>query len=113
MTTIAIDLDEVLAEMTDAFLAYYEYQINNVPFTKPDIKEYGLRKNTQLGITQEQAIQLFHEFFLSPGMKHIQPVDGAAERLQQRKAAGHQLYIITARMDKFAEDTRNRVAQYF
>ena len=74
MTTIAVDCDEVLTHTLAGVLEYAKKHYDKERLYD-EIQDYMLSKNTHLNITQEQAIELFANYYNSHLADQVVPVE--------------------------------------
>lgn|GEM_PF-6322172 len=86
MVTIAIDCDDVLTETVPSLIEHVKvtYSRHRV---YDDIHDYMLSNNAHMSITHEEAVEAFATYFESHYAKESAHVDGAYEKLMQRKKA--------------------------
>ena len=111
VTTIWIDCDDVLSETIDQVLKNPLLQKKWI--TRENVLSYELWENDQFWLTLQEAIELFYDVFTSSKFFDIQPVAGAKEKLQQRKAEGKKLIVVTARATQIKERTIEWINQHF
>jgi len=107
--TIAIDIDEVLADLNPHFIAFlnhtYGYNLTRESFTSSHVDEV-------LKCTPSEALEKIHAFYASPEFRSIKPLRGAVQAVQ-KLASNHRLIVITARHDELADDTRLFLTENF
>ncbi len=106
---IGIDIDEVLAELLEAYLKYHN-QKYNTSAQKKDMFSYSFQE--VFGGTEEETRQKVYDFFKSEHFQNIKPVKGALRTIKQL-AKEHQLCIITARPHIIQKETEQWLAQHF
>lgn len=107
---IWVDLDEVLAQFLDAFLAYHN-DTYGTDYTFDQAFDYDFWKVR--GGTREEIMDKVHDFHKTPYFKNIKPVEWALSVLQRLKSEWHQLYLITSRQDYIEEHTKKRIQKHF
>lgn len=109
---IAVDCDEVLVESVQSLLTYAKKNYN-YNWNYDLIKDYFLSKNTEFGISDQEALDLFDEYFSSPDAKQIIPVTWAYEKLSHWKKLWYTLIVVTARNHKAKSFTEYQISQHF
>lgn len=99
--TIAIDIDEVLADTLPSFLVYYN-QKHSTNFKKPDFLTYDWWET--FGISKEEAINDFYDFMFSSHSIEIPPIKGSQKALDFLKNK-FRLISITNRPYDFKDHT--------
>ena len=72
ITTIGIDCDDVLSETIDRILKNPKLQSKGI--TRENILSYDIRKNSELGLSFQEALEFFLELLSSPEFFEIPPV---------------------------------------
>ncbi|MDP3698387.1 MAG: hypothetical protein Q8R47_02265 [Nanoarchaeota archaeon] len=106
---IGVDVDEVLAELMEAYLQYHN-QNYNTNAHKKDMFSYSYRE--VFGGTEEEHQQRVLNFFKTEHFQNIKPVPGALKTIQQLTKE-HQLCIITARPHVVRKETEQWLSAYF
>ena len=106
---IWVDLDEVLAQFLDAFLAYHN-DTYHTDYKVEDAFSYDFREVR--GGTRDEIIEKVRDFHQTHYFTNIKPVEWALSVLQ-KLSENHELYIITARQNYVQEQTRTRVDNHF
>ena len=106
---IGIDVDEVLAELLEAFLEYHNYTYGT-KYTKKDMFSYSFHK--VLGGTEEESKQKVLDFFTTDFLNNTGLVAGAKEGIASL-AKEHRLSIITARSEMIRQQTEQLIARHF
>ena len=106
---IGIDVDEVLAELVEAYLEYHN-QKYNTKTQKKDMFSYSFRE--VLGVTETENEQNLFSFFKSEHFQKVRPIKGALKSVSLL-AQKHQLCIITARPHNIREETKQWLSTYF
>lgn len=106
---IALDIDEVLAELLEAFIQYHN-STYGTDATKKDFFSYNYWE--VLGGTKEDMIKKVIEFYDTSYFQEIKPVSGAQE-VTSRLAQQHQLTVITARQTIITAETEKWLDRYF
>ena len=101
---IWIDLDEVLAETVEKLLEDNNYYLWNKKVKKEDLTDYYLFKMEELGLTPEQAIELFRKVLAEDKQYKLKPVKWAYEKLKSWKKKWYKLKVITARPEELFRD---------
>ena len=107
---IGVDLDEVLAELMDQLIVFYNNKAGAC-FRKTDFEAYDLSETW--GISQEAAITVVEDFYKSREFTEIRPVEGAQDACAKLKRGGHNLFIITARPASREAATMEWVEKFF
>lgn len=103
---IAIDVDDVLGDFSEAFIKFIKHQHD----VNVDIHNLKVAQWWQAwGHTQEEANAMIFDFLESDEVMHIKPKTGAVRALKILKHAGHVLYVITGRPAKGQERTKQWV----
>lgn len=98
---IGIDIDEVLAELTDKFLEFYNEKYG-ADFKRQDVKSYNLWEVWKG--TREESIDKFYEFYNSFYFESIEPVKDSIESIH-KLGEKHELHLITARPNEVKKNT--------
>src|SRR3989344_3887357 len=106
---IGIDMDEVLAELLEAYLEYHN-QNYNTKIQKKDMFSYHFHE--VFGGSEEETQQKLGYFFKSERFQKIQPITGALQIIPQL-AKEHQLCIITARPNIIRQETELWLTKHF
>mgnify|MGYP001599086336 FL=1 len=106
---IGIDVDEVLAEMLEAFLEFHN-QNYKTALQKKDMFSYSFHE--VIGGTDEETRKKLIAFFDTDLFQNIRPVQGSLEAIS-RLAKEHKLCIITARPNILRVQTERWLQQYF
>jgi uncharacterized HAD superfamily protein len=106
---IATDIDEVLAELIEAFLTYHNKNYNT-DFRKKDIFNYNLHK--VFGYSQKVVLERFERFYKSEDFKNLKPVNDSQEVIE-KLSKDNDIIIITARSEGIAEQTKEWLHKYF
>jgi uncharacterized HAD superfamily protein len=107
--TIALDLDEVLAEFFDALLKYH-YKKTGKLYTKQDFPKWEWWP--LLGETKEQAIKNVDEFHESHSLEDISTIKGAEQAIKEL-SKNNELIIITSRPIRFKEKAESWIYHHF
>jgi len=106
---IGFDLDEVLAPLLEHHCKFlsrkYHKRINLQEFYSYNFWEH-------YGVSKDQAVADFFEFYESSFLKDIRPFRGAREELEQL-AKIDSMHIITARQNYLEQVTREFIKTYF
>ena len=108
---IWVDCDEVLSETINELVK--RSPLKEKWIKRSDITSYYLSDVKKIGVTLEEAINIFHSFFESPEYYELQPVYWAYEKLYERKQRWHMLCVVTARNTPYEERTRKWVETHF
>lgn len=101
---IGIDLDEVLAELLAGCIKIHEWKLGHCDISWHDTRSYNLDEH--YGVSREVVVDFFYKPFSDSYLEElIEPVNGAFEKLQILKNAGHTLYVITARKETIRDQT--------
>jgi len=103
---IGVDMDEVLVELLDSFLEFYNLRFDK-SFKKEDFKSYEFKDT--LGETQEEIVKLVEEYDYRDG---IRLVEGALESVRELSKE-HELLVLTARHPMFKEKTERYLEKNF
>jgi len=106
---IGVDIDEVLAELTEAFLEYHN-RTYGTSFKKKDMFSYSYHE--VIGGTEEETRQKLLAFFNTDFFRNIKTVEGAKEAIALL-AKKHQLSIITARPHFIRQQTEHLIESHF
>ena len=107
---IGVDMDEVLAELMDQLIGFYNRRTNG-KFRKVDFETYKLSETW--GISRKEAVGVVEDFFKSDDFRSIRPVEGAPEACRQLKERGHRLTVISSRPRSLEKETREWLERYF
>jgi len=106
---IAIDLDEVVAELIEWALKFNNFQINWKPATKEDIEDYYIENMKKYWLDRQGAIDRFYWFVHSEWMHDIGITPWAKTKILQLKTKWYLLYILTARREERTDITKARL----
>lgn len=106
---IGIDVDEVLAEMVEAFLEYHNHTYGT-NYVKKDMFSYSFHK--VLGGTEEETKKKILDFFTTDFFYDLKLVAGAKEGIASL-AKNYQLSVITARPHLIRQQTEQLIAKHF
>ena len=106
---IGVDVDDVLAELMEAYLLYHN-QHYNTKTQKKDMFTYSYRE--VFGGTEEENQQKVLKFFKTKYFQNIKPVLGA-QKIIKELAKEHQLCIITARPHIIKQETEQWLSSHF
>ncbi|MGM5481768.1 MAG: 5' nucleotidase, NT5C type [Nanobdellota archaeon] len=107
---IAVDVDEVLANFLEQFLSFQEEHYGRRLAPK-DCSSYYFRE--LFNISEEDEIKQIYEFYETQYFQDIKPLPDSQESLKKLKEQGHKLFIITARQNRVAKETRQWLDRYF
>jgi len=100
MSTIAIDVDEVLLSYINGLVCFYYIVYDDKIPGKPAITADMFRKYhfaTDLECSDDESKKLTDAFHASKVFKRLPPVRGSVRGLQTLKARGHKLCVVTSR----------------
>ena len=106
---IGFDLDEVLADQLPAVIEFHN-SVYGTSLTREQFR--SLRYWETWGGTKEEAIQKVYDYYRTPYFRNIKPVAGSQEAVNTLKQS-HDLCIITARPNDFAQETIEWVDCHF
>ena len=106
---ISIDLDDVLYPFSSHFLTFANSRLGTNK-TMADMVTYRLDR--VYGIPYEQVIDLIEDFMAQPCNRYLEPIVGSVEALTELKRE-YSLHIITARLDKYREQTQAWLDMFF
>ncbi len=106
---IGVDMDEVLAELLEAYLKYHNHNYDT-KVQKKDMFSYSFEE--VLGGTHQENKQRILDFFKSDFFHKIKPVSGSLKAIPVL-AQNHQLSIITARPHIIRLQTEEWLQQHF
>lgn len=107
MTTIAVDIDEVLADTIKSMMEKYNYTWKWKKISFDDLTNYNLWEIEKLWMTKNQALWIFikHQLF-SWITKKIPPIKWAKEKLMELKSKWYKIYAVTARFSFMSFSTK-------
>ncbi|EZG79405.1 putative 5' nucleotidase, deoxy, cytosolic type C domain-like protein [Gregarina niphandrodes] len=108
--TIAIDVDEVLAQFLPGCNRWYNRKFGT-NYRVSDYKSYTFCE--VWGGTNEDAIREVYEFFESEDFANLEVVEGAKEAVEYFVKEGHELVVVTSRQTVIAEATRQWLDRNF
>jgi len=106
---IGLDLDEVLADFINNFLAYYN-NINKTSFKQEEIYDYNIFKVWKQ--PKEKIMKSIYDFYKTPYFENIKPISGAVEGVEILSQK-HELKIITSRQNDIKQKTIKWIEKYF
>lgn len=106
---IGIDIDNVLAELSDALHLWHEEKYNYSKTTQ-ERTQFGLAFSWNC--SQEEATKRLLEFYQSKEFKETTPVKGAIKAID-KLAKEHELHAITARPVHIEEETLKWIDKHF
>lgn len=107
---IAVDLDEVVADLLSNLILFH----NNVYGTNLKRSDFFSYHYEEVwGGSKDEAVQKVREFIKSDYFLNILPVHGAYEALLHLKKLGHKLFIVTGREDYTKEITQAWIQKHF
>jgi len=106
---IGVDMDEVLAELLQAYLQYHNHHYDT-KIQKKDMFSYSFQE--VFGGTHQENKQKILDFFKSDFFHKIKPVSGSLKAVS-KLAEEHQLCIITARPHIIRAQTEQWLNQHF
>ncbi len=89
--TILVDLDDTMTDLLSAWVSWLN-AMHGLEISCKDIKEWDMTKAFP-SLTAEEIYSPFH---CSSFWHTVQPKQGASEVLQQIKADGHDIFVVTA-----------------
>ncbi len=96
---IGLDLDDVIADCLEAFLRWYNHKTGK-NFLREQFKENDWW--LVFGITGDELIKsMNNEFHEKIKIEDLKPIQGALESINYLLEKGDELFIITARPEKF------------
>ena len=107
---VAVDLDGIVVDPYTPLCKYHN-DIYKTHFTKQDLHSYNFEK--VFGITQEEAVDEFHDFMFSPYAEDIMPEEGAVEGVNFLLSRGYNLHVVTSRAHAFSSKTYRSVNTFF
>lgn len=105
---IAIDIDEVLADLFRDFLSYYN-DLEGTSFRWEDFGEYDWW--ISFGISKDDLFSLFDDYMLSH--PSIATVDGAKAGIKYLKDKNHELVVVTSRPKHLEKPTLDWLNVHF
>jgi 5'(3')-deoxyribonucleotidase len=112
---IGFDLDGVLADLYDLWLAViaYEYGIKNI-IGQSECNQYSIKKviNERCGVNLSRNNMDSALDFIIPQINIVKPFKGAKKILKTVSMSAKNPVIITARLDKYKDCTRAWVDQW-
>lgn len=114
MTTIAVDIDEVLADTIKSMMEKYNYTWKWKKVSFDDLTNYNLWEIEKLWMTKNQALWIFikHQLF-SWITKKIPPIKWAKEKLMELKSKWYKIYAVTARFSFMSFSTKRWIKKNF
>ncbi|PID84469.1 hypothetical protein CSB09_00920 [Candidatus Gracilibacteria bacterium] len=111
--TIAVDCDEVLAELIDSAIMHSTGRLAKLLSSREQITDYYIKN-----VFQEISWEEIGDFFLGPMEKDkemlaLPTVDGAFDALSKLKKQSKELFVITARPYFVEEYTRKYIQKHF
>lgn len=95
------------------WFSWYMKELYGFNWLYHDYKYYRLEENNHIDFSRDQIMDMFNAYLDSQYAKDTPIIDGALEKLQEWKKAGHELYIITARGDFQREITEYQIEKNF
>ncbi len=109
---IGIDIDETIAStFAPAFLFARERYGFDAEFD--DLTHHDWSNVEKLGLSKEEEVRVFREFYAHAGHDGVLPVEGSVEGCRRLKAAGHELFAITGRSESEREPTERWLSRHF
>jgi uncharacterized HAD superfamily protein len=99
---IGIDFDDTVAASIEAIIKLHNRDFDT-NYKREDATVWHLED--LWGIDKDVFQARLDEFFSAKNVEYLDPVAGAIPAIDALKAAGHELYIITARHDDYVEAT--------
>ena len=106
---IGLDLDEVLASLTDEVLKYHNQRFNT-NFKRNHMKGYELE--ILWNKKREEVDKILFEFFKTPEFKNLKPVEGA-QKGTKVLSKYHTLFVITSRPEILMKETKAWINKFF
>jgi hypothetical protein len=109
---VAFDLDEVLGRFIHALAQYSNRVIGGKQLTEEDFFSYRFSEVWECD--EEESSRRVRGFFESPEFTDLEPLEGAIEVLQRRKAEGRlRFVVVTSRQAVIEAETRAWVERFF
>lgn len=109
MTKIGVDIDEVLAETVNGFLAFYN-TTHGTDYQFDTITDYSFGK--QFGLSPEEELASIKEFFASDYFPALKPVNGSVRAIKEI-AKYHELFAVSSRPEQLLPQTKMWLEQHF
>lgn len=106
---IAVDLDDVLGDSNTALLSWHNKKYGTT-LEKKDCGAYDLSKIW--GGTRQETAEKLYAYVREGHVDSVAPIDGAWEVLQELKEE-HELFVMTARPQDIAQQTRGWIDKHF
>ncbi|MCK5085105.1 hypothetical protein KAK05_00155 [Candidatus Parcubacteria bacterium] len=106
---IGIDLDEVLADFSKNFIAFYS-DTNKTSYKMDEMYSYDLSEVWKE--TPEKIKRSIYDFYDSQYFENIRPISGSIEGVDILSQK-YELQIITSRQNDIKEKTENWIEKYF
>jgi len=107
--TIATDIDEVLADTSSAFIAFYNANFRT-SLSRANLKSHDWRES--LGIAFDEFVLRLHKFVDEGGFEKVSPIMGAREGVKAL-CRDHKLLAITSRPRVLSDTTSLWLERYF
>ncbi len=107
---IAIDVDEVLADFIEAYIAYHNQRFKT-NLTSKEFYSYDFWEIT--GFTKEDTVRVVHDFYKTEEFKSLPVMPDSVEGIDILKKNGHILYAITSRPLSLQEITSDWLENNF
>ena len=107
--TIGIDLDDVLLDFNNGFLAYNK-DAYGICKTRNDIYTYDIEKVWDC--SREEIMKRVFDFYKTEAHARIPTVPGSSEAIREL-AKNHTLHIVTSRHNSIADITRSWIERHF
>ena len=106
---IAVDIDEVIVPLSEAFFSYHNKKFG----TNVDVKTMNhYRYDKHMGISLSESFKRVNEFYQTDDFKSMKILSGVREALEQL-SKNHELVVITSRYGAAKEFTRQWIAEEF
>lgn len=103
---IGIDLDSTLVKLNTVTRASMELGYG---FDDTHVEDWH-----QTNFPEDLRKRIFELFMCDRHMNHlVMPIDGAQEKLNEWKAAGHEIHVVTARVNQIRKNTISMVEKFF
>jgi uncharacterized HAD superfamily protein len=107
---IAIDIDDVLADLSHPLVAFHN-ETYGTRFRREDHMDYNLE--SVWGGTARESYDKVMRFFASPYFAEVRPVPGAVDGVRVLRDLGHDLVVITSRPEGIMKKTAGWIEAFF
>jgi uncharacterized HAD superfamily protein len=109
---IGIDIDETIAA---TFEPVFNFAKDRYGFDAvfDDLVHHDWSNVKKLGISQEEEVMIFREFYAHTKHEGVNPVPGSVAGCQSLLRSGHELFAITGRSGHTREPTEHWLSQHF